>query len=447
MQAVHVAPLPPHAAELERSVLGKILLDPRSFGEVADFLSFEHFYLPEHRAIYKAMQGLSERGTPIDTGTVAHELVKARKLDEIGGAYYLSKLSLAATPNTGIQHHARILQQYFMTRVYRELGARLVDIHESEDVFDVFDEIQEKLASVTTLTNAADPVNTAELLGKIVDDRSKPLYITSDMGQLDAHFSMGPNHITVVGARPSVGKTAFALNMAANIARQGYPVLFISLEMSALDIAARFASMLTGVDSERVTIGEMTEEDREVVSRANTVNGKWTPRIWIDDRATLDASQVFGVLNKASKKYGCQVAIVDYLQLMTGPGVNFRERLSNISMAFKHAAKATGVRVVELSQLSRGKDSRDPMVDPSMSDLRESGQIEADGDTIILLGRAKGSEQLLVKIDKNKKGPVGSVEMVYNLSRQLIGPSPAPSTFTRSVVDHTEPTRDQPAEF
>lgn len=443
MQAVHIhehKPTP-QATELEQQVLGAMMLEKGAFAKVSDHLIADHFYQQEHALIYEGIRAVINDGGRPDPSTVSAELHRTGMLEKAGGPLYLSRLLALTSHANNLEWNARIIQQKFVLRTMRTLGSKLVEMDEDEDVFDVMDFVNEQVGRIQALTTTGDPVNAAELIAKMVDDREMPLYITASLGQLDDHFAMGPNHITVIGARPAVGKTAFALNMAMNIAMQGHAVMFITLEMSGQELAARISSSLTGVDSERITRNELNEDERERIAKAAAYNGTWIPRIIFEDRATMQAGQAFGIFQKAANKYKCKVAILDYLQLVSVKEDGRYEKMTAVSIALKQAAKATGIRLIEISQLSRGSGNHDPAVNPRISDLRESGQIEADADTVILLGREKGSEKLVADVVKNKKGPVGSVDLVYNLSSQRIGPSPAPSGFN---MDKTiEPNREE----
>lgn len=417
--------LPPQSLEIEVAVLGAIMIDRSAVGQVSDFLDPEHFYNLSHAIIYRAILWLHQDGRPIDIWTVTQRLKDQKKLDECGGAYYISTLTNKTASSAHIQSHARILQQKYIMRTLQTIGHELQNVDESEDVFDIMDKVNERVGKINAITSNGDPVNVAELMAEMVDNREQPTYITMDMGDLDRHVSMGPKCVVVVGARPAVGKTTFIVNAAMNMARNGHPVLIVSLEMSAQQLTAKMMSALTGIDGERITRNEIDESERERIAAAAAYNGSWIPRIYIEDIATLHASQTFGLFERAVKRYGCKVAIIDYLQLMTGDGDNGAERMSNISKACKQAAKASGIRLVELSQLKR-RDGADTK--PEMSDLRESGQIEADGDIIILLGREQGSEMLDVNIAKNKIGPVGHVKVPFALSSQRVGNLSMPTT-------------------
>ena len=281
MQAIHPATLPPQAPEIEQAILGALMLDRDAYGQIAEFLTADHFYVQAHADVYAAICELQTSSGAVDIITVSDALKSKGKLVDVGGVYFVSSLTNKVASAAHIQAHARIVQQKFMLRTLRSLGAKLVDLDETEDVFDIMNRVNEDVGKINALTTDADAVNAASIMSRMVDNLEMPTYITADMGNLDQHFAMGPKQVTVIGARPAVGKTAFALNMAMNIARQGHPVMFITLEMSAEELVARIASALTGIDSERITRNELSEHKREVIATANAYNGAWIPRMII----------------------------------------------------------------------------------------------------------------------------------------------------------------------
>lgn len=446
--------LPPQALEMEQAVLGAILLFPEALNEVSDFLAPEHFYVQAHRSIYAACVHLGTSNDPsakVSTINAVHRLKATGELDTVGGSFYVSQLASKIGSARDIQFHARIIVQQFIRRqliaTCSESMGRAYD--DTADVFDLMDAHNEGLAAINSITSNGDPTNAAEIIARMVDNRDQPLYLHFGMGQLDQHVAMGPGAIVVVGARPAVGKTTFVMNGLMNIAKAGHNSLFLSLEMNEDALAAKITSAITGIDSERITHNDLTPEERGRIAVSATENGVWIPRIMISDLSNLKASQMAGILEVAVKRHGCKVAVLDYLQLMDGEGDSGAERMANISKACKQAAKASGIRLIECSQLKR-RDGAD--VDPDMSDLRESGQIEADGDIIILLGREPGGTELLAKVAKNKTGPIGNVRIPFDLMSQRIGGMPSfdPRALPKSFPppdNRIEPNSDEVAPF
>lgn len=411
----------PQAPEVEQAVLGAIMLHPKSIGKVADFLERDHFYVKVHAIVYGAMLHLNSSAREINLLTLVERLKATGELDIAGGAFYISELSQKATGS--IQVNARIiLQKYIRRQLIVTCSDTLNRAYDDKvDEFDLVDEHNEGIGKINAITANSDPVTASEIIGQMIDNHEQPLYIHFGMNDLDRHVAMGPGCVTVVGARPAVGKTTFVLNGLMNMARAGHKSLFLSLEMSAEQLVAKISSSLTGIDSERITRNEIDGDERERIAKAAAEHGAWIPRIMVSDLASLKASQVFGLFERAVKRHDCKVVVIDYLQLMDGEGDNGAERMANISKTCKQAAKASKIRLIEVSQLKR-RDGAD--TDPQMSDLRESGQIEADGDIIILLGRPMGGTEILAKAVKNKIGPIGNVTIPFDLLSQKVGVEP-----------------------
>lgn len=441
--ALQEGTLQPSAPELEEAVLGAILLERDGLEKVSDMLRPEHFYVDANRLIYAAVLQLRNRALPINILMAAEQLKKNGELDEAGGAYHVSQLTSKVASSRDIEHHARVILQKFMLRTYRKLGDILQKVGDEDDVFDLAEQVNEWMAKVNAVNTSGDPVSMAKAIADIADDRSQHVRIKLGLTGIDDCVSMGPGDVTVIGARPAVGKTAVALTIAEAAAEQGHKVLIISLEMSTRQLAARVAATTSGVDSNRITINDLRDEERDRIAQVFAAKGSHLEGILVADRARFHASEAYGVIARAKERYGCEMVIVDYLQLMDGDGDNGHAVMGNITKSLKQATKAAGVRLVELSQLKR-RDGADggSQCNPVMSDLRESGQIEADADMIILLGRPTGATNILAKLEKNKFGPVGSFNLNYNLSTQRIGDAPPAPAVRPAPKDFTEPVKD-----
>lgn len=410
--------VPPNAVDLEQAVIGVCLLFPETFRQLSGILEADHLYSVSNASIWRAMSELSNEGAALDILTVTERCSLKGWLNENLSPFYISQLTNKVSGSANAEYHARVIQQKFIQRSLQTLGSRLQNLDEREDVFDTLDWANDLIAKVNAIPSTKDPRNAAEIMGEIADNTERPVYISLGMGQLDDHVRMGPKNVVVIGARPSVGKTTFAVNACMNMAKAGHKVLFISLEMSEVELTAKIAGALTGIDTERITRGDLNASDRERIARVMVECGVWLPRIMIEDLATLKGGQIAGLIHRAVERHGVEVVVIDYLQCIQGEGDSPVDRMTNISRACKSAAKSTGVRLIELSQLKR-RDGAD--VDPQMSDLREAGQIEADGDIIVMLGREKGSNVLRANVAKNKVGPIGAVEIPFDLTSQRIG--------------------------
>lgn len=409
----------PNAADFEQAVIGVVLLERDAYKKV-QHLTEECFYVRAHQLVWRAIQDLHKKGKPLDILMVTQQLLTMRVLEEAGGAYYISQLTNKVASSANLEFWAAVILEKYMLREQILLGGELTKVHGQSNPYEVMDTINERMAALNSMTSDGDATSAAEVMDGIINNREKPIYIPWGMGDIDEHVSMGPGNIMVVGARPGVAKTTCTLNACVNMAMMGFKSIFISLEMTKEALTAKIAAMITGINSERITKGDISDDERQRIADAFVRHGAWIPRIIIDDRATLHVRQIAGVMERAVKRHGCQVGVIDYIQLVEAEGDNPVERMSQISKACKRAAKSSGIRLIELSQLKR-RDGND--VNPDMSDLRESGQLEADGDIIMLLGREQGSHELLVKVPKNKVGPAsrGQIKIPFNLQTQRIG--------------------------
>lgn len=430
--------LPPQAPELEQAVLGACIIEPRCIDNLRAFLFPEHFYVKAHEYIYRAIIDVRERGIMPDILSVTDELLKTKRLEQAGGAFYLAQLSSKVASAANAEYHARIIQQEYIRRalIVGCSGTIAEAYDESKDVFDVMETHDNRMADVRRITNAPEPQSMFEVMGQIVDDTSRPLYLHLGYAEVDKHVAIGPGAIVVIGARPAIGKTTFVINALTNMAMAGHKCLFLSLEMNKAQLTAKVASAYTGIDSERITRGDIDQGDRDRIADAMNRNAAWLPRILMEHLPTIHANQVAGIFHRAKERHGCEVVVIDYLQLMEADGEGV-ERMSNISKAIKRAAIATGIRVIEVSQLKRREGNE---LRPLMSDLREAGQLEADGDIILMLGREKGDSKLTVFIEKNKMGPTGAEELPFDLMTQRIGGAvQAPSFNPRLPVMSSRP--------
>ena len=418
-----VGKVPPQAVDIEQALVGACLLGGGALRNVSGIIEAHQLYHDPTRKVWEVMIELDREGAAIDILTVTQRAAAKGILDEIGGAFFITQLASRVSSGANAEYHARVVQEKYIQRQLITLGLNLAAMDESADVFDVLDMATAMIADVNSIPSGRDPRNAAEIAAEIVDDRKKPVFVSLGMGQLDHHVRLKPKDVMVIGARPSVGKTTFAVNACMNMARAGHKVLFISLEMTERDLVAKITSALTGINAERITLGDIDDADRTRIAAANAEHGVWLPRILVEDLASLKSSQVAGIIHRAVKRHGVEVAVIDYLQCVDGEGDTPVDRMTHISRACKAAAKSSGVRLIELSQLKRRDGAEEA---PVMSDLREAGQIEADGDIIVMLGRRKGESVLTAYVEKNKVGPIGTVELAFDLARQQIGHGFAP---------------------
>lgn len=386
----HLQPLP-SAIDLEQTVLGAILLEKDAFIEVAAMLSSKHFYSEEHAVIFEACEKMYEKGRPIDIVTIAESLRSSKQLEFVGGAYGLTQLTNRVGTAANIQYHARIIQEKFMAREIHKLGNSLISqsIDPSTDAFELADFTHDELIKIQNVDESAEPVSMSLAHKSAITDYEKPekgsgLYLGVK------HFDnvmkgAKPGNFIVVGARPGMGKSAFALCLAAATAANSIPVLFFSLEMTKEEMTERLLSNLANIPLGKITSKSMSEEQEQEFFSFDT-----SPYpIFFDDSASLNMMQISAKAKRMKRKHDIGAVFIDYLQLITYKGDmkgNKVHQISDISRQCKILAKALNVPVVALSQLSRGVESRENKR-PLLSDLRESGAIEQDADKVLFLYR------------------------------------------------------------
>ncbi|MBD0285182.1 MAG: replicative DNA helicase [Flavisolibacter sp.] len=396
--------VPPQAKELEEAVLGAIMLEKGAFDAVVEILKPECFYVDAHQRIFKAMKGLAAKSQPIDILTVVEELRTMEELDVIGGPYYVTKLTNAVVSSANIQAHSRIILQKFIQReLIRISGEIISDAYEdSTDVFDLLDQAESKIYEVTSthLRNNYETIDSVlvKTIQRIEDLRHQNVDITgvpSGFQSLDkVTYGWQNTDLIILAARPSVGKTAFALNLARNAALhpvKATPVAVFSLEMSAGQLVQRILSAESEIWLEKIARGKMEEHEMKQLYARGIQRLAQAP-IFIDDTPALNIFELRAKCRRLKNLNNIGLIIVDYLQLMSGTGenrnANREQEISNISRSLKSLAKELHIPIIALSQLSREVEKRkEGNKMPQLSDLRESGAIEQDADMVMFLYR------------------------------------------------------------
>lgn len=413
--------VPPQAKDLEEAILGAIMLEKSAFDTVAEILKPECFYVDAHQRIFRSMQSLAQKSQPIDMLTVAEELRSKEELDVIGGPYYVTKLTNSVVSSANIETHSRIVLQKFIQReLIRISGEIISDAYEdSTDVFDLLDEAESKIYGVTSehLRNNFTPVDRVlvETFKRIEDMRNRNEDLTgvsSGFAKLD-HVTYGwqKTDLIILAARPSVGKTAFALNLARNAAlhpKKPTPTAFFSLEMSAGQLVQRILSAESEIWLEKIARGKMEEYEMKQLFERGVKRLADAP-LFIDDTPALNIFELRAKCRRLKNIHNIGLIIIDYLQLMSGTGENRNsnreQEISNISRSLKALAKELNVPIIALSQLSREVEKRkEGNKIPQLSDLRESGAIEQDADMVCFIYRPEYHDITSNEMGENIKG-------------------------------------------
>lgn len=393
--------LPPQVLDLEEAVLGAMMIDKKGIDEVIDILQPDAFYKEAHKHIFEAIFQLFTNTQPIDLLTVSAQLKKTAKLDLVGGDFYLIQLTQKISSSAHIEFHSRIILQKYIQRSLIKISSEIIEesYDETTDVFDLLDKAESKLYEVTQ-GNIKRSSETAQSLVIQAKKRIEEIAnkeglsgIATGFDKLDKITSgWQPSDLIIIAARPGMGKTAFVLSMARNIAIDfGQPVALFSLEMSSVQLITRLISSETGLSSEKLRTGKLEKHEWEQLSAK--VKDLENAPLYIDDSPSLSIFDLRAKARRLSSQHGIKLIIVDYLQLMTaggsnGKGMGNREQeISTISRNLKALAKELEVPVIALSQLSRAVETRGSSKRPLLSDLRESGAIEQDADIVSFIYR------------------------------------------------------------
>src|SRR5512138_498194 len=413
--------VPPQAKDLEEAVLGAIMLEKGAFDTVIEILKPECFYVDANQRIFKAMQSLANKSQPIDILTVVEELRSREELDLVGGPYYVTKLTNSVVSSANIEAHSRIILQKFIQReLIRISGEIISDAYEdSTDVFDLLDQAESKIYEVTSthLRNNYETIDSVlvKTIQRIEDLRHKNEDISgvpSGFSSLDRiTYGFQNTDLIILAARPSVGKTAFALNLARNAAlhpTKPTPVAFFSLEMSAGQLVQRILSAESEIWLEKINRGKLEEHEMKQLYKKGIERLSNAP-IFIDDTAALNIFELRAKCRRLKNKHNLGIIIIDYLQLMSGAGdnknSNREQEISRISRDLKGLAKELQVPIIALSQLSREVEKRKEGAKiPQLSDLRESGAIEQDADMVMFLYRPEYYDITANEMGESNKG-------------------------------------------
>ena len=390
--------VPPQAVEFEESVLGALMLESDSYLQISEILKPEHFYKEEHGKIYAVIEKLSTKHTPIDINTVAQQLKIDKELDAVGGPSYLVYLTNRIASTAHIEFHARIIAQKYTQRELIRIGAEMQKrgFEDVEDVQEMLDKAEQSLFDLTTGNVKKEVQSMAQVVGeaytKLLDAKDREdgiVGVASGFTALD-NLTLGwqSSDLVIIAARPAMGKTAFVLSMAKNMAvDMNIPVAFFTLEMSSVQLVNRIISSTAEVPSSALKSGRVTQQQWDNIS--SKIKTLEKAPMYIDETPALSISEFRSKIKRLKKLHDIQIAIIDYLQLMSaGSTMQSREQeVSTISRNLKAIAKEVNIPIIALSQLSRNVEQRGGDKRPQLSDLRESGAIEQDADMVIFIHR------------------------------------------------------------
>jgi replicative DNA helicase len=429
--------IPPQNIDAEKSLLGSVLISQDAFFKIVDIVKAEDFYEPAHKLIFGSIIKLTEEQKPVDIVSITNMLSERGELEATGGKDYVAELTTSIATASHAKHYAEIVAEKSLRRRLISASEDIVELSYDEadsDTQSILDAAEQKIFNVAKNSVKSDLVSIESILTENFD-RLELLHqaggklsgIPTGFVDIDKKLAgLNRSDLIIIAARPAMGKTTLALNIAHNIAiDENLPVLFFSLEMSKEQLVDKMLSTESGVDNSKLRTGDLSDEDFENLSHAWGALGE--ANMYIDDTPGITVTEMRAKARRLSYKQKPGLIVVDYLQLMSGTGRDSGNRVqevSEISRGLKILARELDVPVIALSQLSRSVESRHPQI-PQLSDLRESGSIEQDADIVSFLYREEYYNPETDKkhitdliIAKFRNGPTGKIELYFKPDNQ-----------------------------
>ncbi len=431
--------LQPQALDVEKVVLGALMIDKDAYAVVCEILYPESFYEPRNQMVYSAIRDLSMAERPVDMLTVTDQLAKNGTLEEVGGPVYISELSSRVASSANIEYHARIIAQKYLARqlISFSSGIQTKALDETVDVDELMQEAEGSLFELSQRNmkkdyTQIDPVikNAVDVIQKAAANKDGLTGVPTGYHKLDDITSgWQPSDLVIIAGRPAMGKTSFALSMAKNIAADyKVPMAFFSLEMSNVQLVNRLISNCCEIQGSKILNGQLQPDEWERLDKR--MNGLLGAPLYVDDTPGLSVFELRTKARRLVREHGVKIIMIDYLQLMNANVMRFssrQEEVSTISRSLKGLAKELDVPILALSQLNRGVESREGLEGkrPQLSDLRESGAIEQDADMVLFVHRPEyyhifqddhgrdlhGMAQIIIA--KHRKGATGDVLLTF----------------------------------
>ena len=418
----------PNNQEAEQSVIGSMILDKNAIADVLEELTADDFYRDGHKVIFQSIVDLFAKDTPIDLVTLTEDLKTKEKLEYVGGISYITELARSVPTTLNLKSYINIVAEKSVLRRLISASTNIMDdsYNKQEDVSDVIESAEKRIFDIAERRNTGgfEPLSTILERGfieieRIFNNKGMTTGIPSPFPELDKLTSgFQKSDMILVAARPSMGKTTFALNIAEHAAlREGKTVAIFSLEMSTEQLAYKLLCSEANVDMNRLRNGDLDDRDWENIARASGPLSQ--AKIFIDDTPAITVTEMRSKTRRLKLEHGIDMIVVDYLQLMSGRGENRQQEVSEISRSIKALAKEMNCPIIALSQLSRAPEQRADHR-PMLSDLRESGSIEQDADLVMFLYRDEyyhedTEEKNIAEciISKQRNGPVGTIRLAW----------------------------------
>ncbi len=427
--------VPPNNIEAEQAVLGSMLMRKSAVADAGEILKGEDFYRDAHRIVFETMQQLANSNIPVDIVTLSEQLSKENLLEKVGGPSFVAGLANAVPSASNVEYYANIVREKADLRNLINAASDITALafDGEEDVPTILDKSEKRIMDVSSRHSSGDftpiksiVIDTIDKINSVYESKGGLTGIPTDFTDLDALTSgLQPSDLILVAARPSMGKTAFTLNIASNVAiRAKKNVAFFSLEMSKTQLMQRMICSEASLDSQKVRIGSIPGSEWQKLLAVAEIIGK--APIYIDDTAGIQINELRSKARRLKSQHGLDLIIIDYLQLMQGSGKNSSDNrqaeIAEISRSLKSLARELNVPIIALSQLSRSVESRQ-VKRPMLSDLRESGSLEQDADIVMFLYREDYYEPETtnkniteVIVAKHRNGPVDTVKLYFQKS-------------------------------
>ncbi|MGI9586298.1 MAG: replicative DNA helicase [Acidimicrobiia bacterium] len=421
--------VPPHSIDAEESVLGSVLLSADAANIALERLHAEDFYKPSHQRMFEVIQALFDSNEPIDAITVSEGLRRDGSLDRMGGIEALTNLIDSVPTTSNAEYYAGIVEEHSLRRRLMRVGGEIGVIagHMTDPIEEVVDKSEQAVFAVAERQVGDGLQVIDDLLGPAIEkaeelqrNGSEVTGISTGFRDLDRKLAgLHPTNLVIVAARPGMGKTALALNVAQNVALAGNTVAIFSLEMSREEVVTRMLCAKGRIDSQRLRTGRLAEADFTKLS--NAAGDLYKQNIFVDDSPGLTVTEIRAKCRRLRRRPGLDLVVVDYLQLMNGSGQeNRQQEIAMISRSLKSLARELNLPIIALSQLNRGVEAREDKR-PRLGDLRESGAVEQDADVVMFIYRdeyyypekveSKGVAEVVVA--KHRQGSVGKVDMTF----------------------------------
>lgn len=435
-----IGKLPPQARELEEAVLGALVLEKDAYSVVSDILKPETFYDPVHQLIFAAIQGLALQQKPVDVLTVVEELRRRGDLEKAGGAIYIAELSEKVASAAHIEYHARIIAQKYLARQLITFSSDITQqaFDETIDIDDLMQETEGRLFEITQNNVKKDVIQINPVIKEALDNIQAAANRKDGMSGLGSGFKeldkmtsgWQKSDLVIIAARPAMGKTAYVLSMAKNMAVDaGLPVAVFSLEMSNVQLVNRLIVNVCQIRGESIKSGRLADDEWLRLDKYQKL--LYDAPIYVDDTPSLSVFELRTKARRLVREHGVGIIIIDYLQLMNASGMSFGSReqeVSTISRSLKGLAKELNIPIIALSQLNRGVENRQGNEGkrPQLADLRESGAIEQDADIVCFIHRPEyykitedekgestaGMAEIIIA--KHRNGPTGIVKLKFD---------------------------------